>query len=862
MMRMFITAALALAACPPDTGPADSTDDTNVADTADTTDTADAETEGDDMAVTAFYRSTGQAGDYAESSYGLPSLARHLFDGSGAAAAYISFWVRAAAGADAGGAFVFEAGDDEAPSLRVYYGGNGLLYAILYDDTETLIGSSEVAAALDGEWHHVFVVVTGVATLVYHDGVAGTQAGPGGGTFATTADKVTLFARHDGTFPLAGDVANFSVSSSLPTAGQIADLYAAGVQHDITETTGTWTGVSTTHRSYWSTHADAGNVVANTGLYGGLAYPIPLTFAGGVQSIPFAAETATTAVPRTINKYPPIRTYYRTPGTSGSFLRAPSTSIPRLVFPDGGGLSSFAWRFWIRRPQTPTTTGGTVGVITGGDASVTVTLDATEHLVVTVDDGTNTPVTGTSAEPLSGFTWYEVVIVHDADTDTLTGWLGTEGVVSLDLSGLTFPDADTELTFVIGAEPDGTSPLDGDFTGIAWWDDVLTEDEIIDLVGGGIGMDVRDPAPGGVYDPVDGTSPPSGYTWREEIVDDVIPPAEGDEPLIVIGDVESITDPSSFNIWPMGDHRIGAWSSAWWPESAHDPDLWTLAFDTAAHEDVFGECPRVVVVTPREDGALLLDLDAKMAPGVNYALTAPNDFAGYNPDAATLSDYVSPGGESDYAEASTNVAARILFPGGAIGTFTVLMWAQQDTANGFNFWSCGTFGGDYIYSVAAGRVEQDVEAQDGGVGAGNVYAALPDTDAWAFYALTCDGSTMRGYGDGVEAMNSPVSGTYGAQDVFVLFSSTADTPTVGIAPGMTGSLCNVAIFNRALTADEIAALYAAGRRHDYTFRAAGWAGETPSVYWRDAPSGGLVANAGDGGACDLVLNGDVTGGSD
>jgi len=597
------------------------------------TPSADVETVTDtevEMAVTAFYRSPGQAGDYAGYTGGLPALARAIFDGSGVGNVHVSLWIRAAAGADSGGAFVFEAGDGAAPSARVYFGGNGILYGLVLDDTDTLIASSEVDAVLDGQWHHIFVTITsGVGIRVYWDGAGGTTPLFGAGTFATPASKLTLFARHDGTFPLACDIAGFSAQSSQPSLGAIAALAAAGVQHDITQVTGAWTGVSTTHTQYWSTHAGVGGVVANTGLYGGMAYSIPLTFAGGVQSIPFAAETATAAVPRigTIGKYPPVRTYYRTPGTVGSFIRAPSTTIPRLVFPDGGGLSSFAWRLWFRRPETPTTTGGTVGVITGGDASVTVTLDPTEHLVVTVDDGTNTPVTDTSAEPINGGAWYQLVFSYDADTDVMQGSIGEEMVVELDLSGLTFPDADTELTFTIGADPDGTSPIDADHRGIAFWESPLSPGEIADLAGSGPWHDPRNPGQQEIFDPGDG-SPQSGIVWVEIGVDDVIPPATGDEPLIIIGEVESITEPSTFRIWTAGTHRIGAYSSAWWDNI--NPDDWSLSYVTAAHEDVFGECPRIIKVEFREegDGVLWLYTDATLQPGIGYSVTGPNDLSG------------------------------------------------------------------------------------------------------------------------------------------------------------------------------------------------------------------------------------------
>ena len=80
------------------------------------------------------------------------------------------------------------------------------------------------------------------------------------------------------------------------------------------------------------------------------------------------------------------------------------------------------------------------------------------------------------------------------------------------------------------------------------------------------------------------------------------------------------------------------------------------------------------------------------------------------------------------------------------------------------------------------------------------------------------------------------------------------------ANNVAGALANVAIFARALTADEVAALAAAGRKHDLRKPlGAGttWAGETPAVYWRDTDTAGAVASVGDGGDCDLELQGSV-----
>lgn len=220
--------------------------------------------------------------------------------------------------------------------------------------------------------------------------------------------------------------------------------------------------------------------------------------------------------------------------------------------------------------------------------------------------------------------------------------------------------------------------------------------------------------------------------------------------------------------------------------------------------------------------------------------------------------YTAPGGVGDYAEASTNVAARLIFPGGGIGTFTVLMWAQQPTSSGLSLWTCGTWGDDFYESGRDGpsRLNHEVGVYDASFTASALSFTTPDTDEWFFQAETCDGSTIRAYVNGTEADNAAVAGTFTAQDVLALFCARADNYFVG---GSEGSLRNIAIFDRALTADEIAELYAAGMTHDYRDASgADWAGETPPIYWCTGALSRRVENSGDGGTCDLILNSAVT----
>lgn len=74
------------------------------------------------------------------------------------------------------------------------------------------------------------------------------------------------------------------------------------------------------------------------------------------------------------------------------------------------------------------------------------------------------------------------------------------------------------------------------------------------------------------------------------------------------------------HVWPLGDHRLGAWPETSWIEAAQSPERWTVAFQAPGDAEVFGEAPRVVGVTIEESGVAALDLDARMRPGVGYAL--------------------------------------------------------------------------------------------------------------------------------------------------------------------------------------------------------------------------------------------------
>jgi len=209
--------------------------------------------------------------------------------------------------------------------------------------------------------------------------------------------------------------------------------------------------------------------------------------------------------------------------------------------------------------------------------------------------------------------------------------------------------------------------------------------------------------------------------------------------------------------------------------------------------------------------------------------------------------YSSPGGAGDYAEADSVVAARVVFPGAAAPVCTVLAWAK-----GFNGGDC--MRADNALQFAAlrpGLVDfiVGVRSSDEAVEIEPSVDFDPGAAEWSSVAAVFDGSAVTPYGDGVAGTPGPiVGGGWVAADVFQALVASA-----------AGDIRNILIIDRALSANEIADLYAAGPTH-HPLNAAGthWAaGQSIPVIWCTPAVGGVVANSGDGGACGLVLHGDV-----
>lgn len=461
------------------------------------------------------------------------------------------------------------------------------------------------------EWAMHAVVIDATHATCYGNGELNTTVGPSiplAGRFFAASDTVRFFSGG----LCRGAVCNPAFFARNLSQDELRALYDAGPDHLITAAHtsaggNVWAGENAVVN--WIAEPIAGSV-ANSGTGGVCALAL------GADMSAVASVAAASAVPRigALGVYPPTLVSYRTAGTSGSFFRALGSRMSRLVFPDGGGLAdAFSVFWWVRRPLPHVVQDGTITEIASGASDIRVTV-TNDTLGVRVTDGADEATDASIT--IDDDDWIQIGFTYEVGTDLIVYVNGLAGA-ALDTSILTIPDADTGLNFTLGANGDGSDYIDASFSAVAGFDEVLTPAQIETLFQRGWTFDPRS----------EPTIPAPPVLWVDGLVDGVVPSAVSDGDPLVPFSAEVDVEASSFWTWFSGDHRIGFFSTAWFPESAHDPDVWSLVFGDGDDltSPVFGEVPRVVAVTPREDGALILDIDARAHPGVYYQISAPPD---------------------------------------------------------------------------------------------------------------------------------------------------------------------------------------------------------------------------------------------
>lgn len=210
--------------------------------------------------------------------------------------------------------------------------------------------------------------------------------------------------------------------------------------------------------------------------------------------------------------------------------------------------------------------------------------------------------------------------------------------------------------------------------------------------------------------------------------------------------------------------------------------------------------------------------------------------------------YSSPGGVGDSLVAATNAAARAVF-GGSAPVACVGSWVRFPSMSPGIVMSVTDAEGDPFPSI---DLAPSVDALDVTLtgdtlsSADSMYSANPVDGGWHLIGCVLDGASVYAVLDGIIGAGAAYpADTFAAADVLA-----------AIGVNTEADIAQPFILSRAPSAGEIAAIYAQGPAADIR-NVTG-----PAAFlWRDAPSGGAVANVGTGGTCNLTVAGSVTTGA-
>lgn len=222
----------------------------------------------------------------------------------------------------------------------------------------------------------------------------------------------------------------------------------------------------------------------------------------------------------------------------------------------------------------------------------------------------------------------------------------------------------------------------------------------------------------------------------------------------------------------------------------------------------------------------------------------------------------STGAAGSYADAATSAAARVVFPGATLGTYTVAFWAKWSLTSPTSPVRVFEVSDDAqprvgLYAFDDGAPGFGADAYDAG---GSLFGGGTDiyesTTPWHHYAITCNGSNafvLYSNGAAVDTFD-PSAGayTYAAVDALTLFGRYDHSLP------LTGSMRQPAIWSSALSGANVSALYALGTTGDPRTIGAG-----PVHWWpADGDTSPTITDRGSVGTCNLTLHGGVSIGTD
>ncbi len=157
-------------------------------------------------------------------------------------------------------------------------------------------------------------------------------------------------------------------------------------------------------------------------------------------------------------------------------------------------------------------------------------------------------------------------------------------------------------------------------------------------------------------------------------------------------------------------------------------------------------------------------------------------------------------GVDDYVQVANSIS---LNP----ANITISVWAKSNTATWNNPGMLVSKRNVYILHPISASKKLRFYIYDGGAWQSALYTSTSDITKWHNYIGTYDGSSIRIYEDGVEKSSTSYVGSITTSDTGVLAIGRDDGYSTRY---LNGSLDDVRIYNRALSADEVTRLYQQG----------------------------------------------------
>ncbi len=621
----------------------------------------------------------------------------------------------------------------------ILYINNNLIYIFVDGNLQSFNHNSMVA----GEWYNITVVRTGDSVEVFQNGVSlGTQTG-----YGTSVNTIfnQIGARSGGGFSFNGKISNVSAFNSSLSSAQVQTLYNNGTPE---------TAISFSPTSWWKLNntttgiQDSGSA-SNNGTNNGatqVATNVLISNNGESDTLPTSALT-----PSDLQFESPYSNYSLSFDGVNDLLLVPNASTQ---FAELDGLDTFSVSMWVKPDSSPvSSTMGLFGLPkTGWNLNLAANyIPSSNSISVEVNSAGGNDYSNTSVT-LSTSSWSHLVFVFDRINES-----GSDRI-KLYINGVSYANASAgnwtqiasagSFPFVIGGYYQGNSGVGGatEWTGFidetALWNSALTQAQVNQIYNNGYPNDITSLSPSNWWRLGEDAYFVNNFvTIPNQVTGGQTGTGSGTQTAILVGDAPgSYANGSGINL---------------------------------AVEDRIGDAP--------ESTANSVSINMIPSNRISYP-------AGYVPTQVDNAFSMDFDGVGDYIETSftppTGASAR-----------TISVWFYADNSVFRNICGYGTAASNQGFDIV------NYTSNTVGVhlfGTAILASGTYNASAWNHYVVTYDGTTLRGYLNGVAVATSTNTVNTGTTVNFKIARGAYTT-----ANHFNGKIDEVAIFDYALSERQI-----------------------------------------------------------